>query len=314
MLSAMDSDVQTQFSLRKPLKFDVENADFKRDPFPTFNAMHRAGPVIPIRFSFVGNVWITTTHAATQAMVKDNELFVQESRHAGKSGVAGMQWWMPKSLKLLANNMLLKDEPDHRRLRKLVDSAFQRRGVMDMRPAIEALADRLLDELQDKPTPDLVNDFSRRLPLEVICELLGIPDQDRKVFSEWSRTTASINGPLGLLRAMKPLTKMINYVLARSTNAACIRVPVSSASLCASKSKARALDESELVAMVLLLLVAGFETTYTHRQQRDRVGTKPVQKAICWRPRQPIDAHQELGAKKRSVTRRLSWRLDFSAT
>ena len=56
-----------------------------------------------------------------------------------------MRWWMPGSFRLMANTMLLKDEPDHRRLRKLVDQAFQRRHVRDMRGEIERLADKLLD-------------------------------------------------------------------------------------------------------------------------------------------------------------------------
>lgn len=263
MLSDMESTLQSAFSLRKPLKFNVENADFKRDPFPTLKAMRTAGPVIPVKFSFVGKVWITTTHAATLAMVKDNDLFVQEGRHAGKSGVAGMQWWMPKSLMLLANNMLLKDEPDHRRLRKLVDSAFQRRGVMDMRPDIEALADRLLDDIQGQDICDLANDFSRRLPLEVICELLGIPDQDRKIFSEWSRMMATISSPLGMWRAMKSLTRMIAYVRAQIEE--CRLHPRAGviSELVRAEDEGDKLDESELVSMVLLLLVAGFETT-TH--------------------------------------------------
>ena len=277
----MDNVPQTNFSLKKPLKFDVESAGFKRDPFATFGAMRSAGPVIPVKFSFVGRVWITTTHAATLAMVKDNDLFVQESRHAGKVGVAGLQWWIPKSIQLLADNMLLKDEPDHRRLRKLVDSAFQRRGVMDMRPGIEALADKLLDELQDQATPDLVNDYSRRLPLEVICELLGIPDQDRKIFSEWSRMMASIGGPLGLLRAMKPLKQMIAYVRAQIEE--CRRHPRAGviSELVRAEDEGEKLDENELVAMVLLLLVAGFETT-THLISDSVIALEqfPAQKAF----------------------------------
>ncbi len=91
-------------------------------------------------------------------MVKDNAAFVQESRHAGKSGVAGMSWWMPRSLKLLTNNMLLKDEPDHRRLRKLVDQAFQRRHVRDMRANIERIADTILDGFEGRDEADLAND------------------------------------------------------------------------------------------------------------------------------------------------------------
>jgi len=134
-------------------------------------------------------------------MVKDNDLFVQEGRHAGKSGVAGMQWWMPNSLRLFANNMLLKDEPDHRRLRKLVDKAFQRRDVQAMRSRIEQIADRLLDALDGQDEVDLASQYARRLPLDVICELLGLPHQDRATFAEWTRAMLSIQGPWSIARA-----------------------------------------------------------------------------------------------------------------
>src|SRR5438128_783178 len=96
-------------SLEHPLGFDIEHAGFKRDPWTTFAAMRAAGPVIPIKMAFVGRAWVTTTHAATLALVKDNATFVQEGRHAGKPNlVAGFQWWMPRSLKAVANSMLQK--------------------------------------------------------------------------------------------------------------------------------------------------------------------------------------------------------------
>src|SRR5580658_1305912 len=84
--------------LGAPLKFDIESPAFKADPSPTFAAMRDAGAVVPVRFPLLGKMWMTTTHAATQAMVKDNELFVQEGRHAGKSGPPGFQWWMPRTM------------------------------------------------------------------------------------------------------------------------------------------------------------------------------------------------------------------------
>ena len=185
----------------KPLKFDLESAEFKRNPFPTFAEMREAGPVIRVRLPFVGSAWVTTTHAATLAMVKDNAFFVQEGRHAGRSGVAGMQWWMPNTLRLFANNMLLKDEPDHRRLRKLVDRAFQRRDVQAMHGRIEQMADTLLDALDGHEEVDLARLYARRLPLDVICELLGLPHQDRDTFSEWTKAMLSIKGPLSIARA-----------------------------------------------------------------------------------------------------------------
>src|SRR5690349_12176702 len=122
------------------MRYDLSGAAFKENPFATFARMRDVGPVLQTRLPFVVKAWVTTTYAATLAMVKDNDTFVQEGKHAGKSGFAGMQWWMPRSLALVANNMLMRDEPDHRRLRKLVDRAFARRDVQAMRGSIETLA------------------------------------------------------------------------------------------------------------------------------------------------------------------------------
>ncbi|HEY4940128.1 MAG TPA: cytochrome P450 [Rhizomicrobium sp.] len=251
------------YSLRKPLRFDIESAAFKRDPFPTFAAMRAAGPVIPLKLPFVGRVWVTTSHAATLAMVKDNAFFVQEGRHAGKSGVAGLQWWMPRSFRLLSNNMLLKDEPDHRRLRKLVDRAFARRDVLAMRGAIEQVADRILDGFEGLEEVDLANEFARRLPLEVICELLGLPHRDRALFAQWTRAMLVLKNSFGLLRAVGAVGKMISYV--RGQIEECRRAPRPGliGELVRAEEDGDQLSEDELAAMVMLLLVAGFDTT-TH--------------------------------------------------
>jgi cytochrome P450 PksS len=58
-----------------------------------------------------------------------------------------MQWWMPGIVRTLANSMLSMDEPDHKRLRDIVDEAFRRRAVLDMEPHIQAIGDTLADEL-----------------------------------------------------------------------------------------------------------------------------------------------------------------------
>jgi cytochrome P450 len=208
-------------------------------------------------------VWLTTTHAATIAMVKDNDLFVQEGRHAGKSGAAGLQWWMPKGLRLLSNNMLQKDEPDHRRLRKLVDKAFARRDILAMRGRIEQIADRILDGFEARGEADLASAFARRLPLEVICDLLGLPEADRGEFSEWTRRAVAVKGPLDLFRVSGAVDRMSAYL--RSQIEAC-RVhprPGLIGELVRDEDDGDRLSEDELLAMVFLLLVAGFETT-TH--------------------------------------------------
>ena len=260
----MTSALQTAhpaLSLGKPLGFDIVGAAFKADPAPTFAAMRAAGPVIPIRMPFIGRAWVTTTHAASLAMVKDNGLFVQEGRHAGKSGVAGFSWWLPKSIKAMTNNMLQKDEPDHRRLRKLVDAAFARRDVLAMRPDVEKVADTLLDRFEGKAEIELVDDYARQLPLAVICDLLGLPDADRAEFSALAQQALTINSALGLILAAPAFGKMLDY--GRRQIEAARRSPQAGliGELVRAEDEGDRLDEGELLAMIVLLLVAGFETT-----------------------------------------------------
>jgi cytochrome P450 len=245
------------------MRYDLESAAFKENPFATFAQMRAAAPVLQTRLSFVGNAWVTTTYAATLAMVKDNETFVQEGRHAGKSGFAGMQWWMPRSFQMFTNNMLLRDEPDHRRLRKLVDRAFARRDVQAMRGGIEAMADRLLDTFTGMSEVDLASDYARRLPLEVICELLGLPNQDRALFAEWTRTMLELKNAFSLLKIVPSIGKMTGYI--RSQIEECRKNPRPGliTELVRAEEDGDKLNESELISMILLLLVAGFETT-TH--------------------------------------------------
>jgi len=260
----MTSALQTSrpdLSLGKPLGFDIVSAPFKADPAPTFAAMRAAGPVIPIRLPFVGRAWVTTTHAASLAMVKDNALFVQEGRHAGKSGVAGFSWWLPKSIKAMTNNMLQKDEPDHRRLRKLVDAAFARRDVLAMRSGVEKVADDLLDRFEGKSEIELVDDYARQLPLAVICDLLGLPDADRAEFSALAQQALTINSAIGLILAAGAFGKLLDYTRRQIEAARRDPRPGLIAELVRDEEEGDKLDEGELLAMIVLLLVAGFETT-----------------------------------------------------
>jgi cytochrome P450 len=249
------------YHLSKPLDFDIVSARSKQDPAPVFAAMRQAGPVIPIRLPFVGRVWVTTTHAATEAMVKDNGLFVQEGRHAGKSGVAGFSWWMPKPIKLMTNNMLQKDEPGHRRLRRLVDRAFARRDVLAMRGDVERIADALIDSFAGRAEIDLVNDYARPLPLAVICDLLGLPESDRAEFSAMAQQVVTINNVIGLFLAVPAFNKMLEY--ARKQVEAARRAPRPGliGELVHAEEAGEKLNEDELVAMIVVLLFAGFETT-----------------------------------------------------
>jgi cytochrome P450 len=178
----------------RALQTDFTSQDYFRDPAASIEELRRSGPVIETRFPMVGKVWITTTYEAAGRVLKDNQTFTLRKEGGA---FAGLKWWMPRNVRTLANNMLTMDEPDHTRLRGIVDEAFRRRAILEMEPRILAIADELAGELFADGSPaDLVDRYARRLPLSVICELLGLPPADRPKFMAWANTVSRITGSL----------------------------------------------------------------------------------------------------------------------
>ena len=155
-------------------------------------------------------MWATTTQALADQVLKDTDTFtIRED----DGTVAGLRWWMPGIVRTLANSMLSMDEPDHKRLRDIVDEAFRRRAVLDMEPHIRAIGDQLADELFAEGSPaDLVERYARKLPLSVICELLGLPLADRAKFAAWAGGFTRFTGALGFLAMIPNVIAMKRYI------------------------------------------------------------------------------------------------------
>jgi cytochrome P450 PksS len=97
-----------------------------------------------------------------------------------------MPWWTPASLRTLSENMLDQDDPAHQRLRVLINKAFSRARIEQLRNRVEILAEDLVDRMCAKLKPDVVEDFALPLPLTVISELLGLPEEARTQFRRWT--------------------------------------------------------------------------------------------------------------------------------
>src|SRR5262249_5165422 len=169
------------------LKIDLSSLSFMRDPFPALARMRQAGPVVQVHLPILGKTWVATTHDAVSEVLKEDGTFVRDARNAGKGNAVGFRWfaWLPRSIRVLNANMTSPDGRDTGRLRKLVDQAFTRHSVGEMRPRIEAICDGLLDRMAGAGVVDLMEGLARPLPLTVICELLGLPEQDRPRFRRW---------------------------------------------------------------------------------------------------------------------------------
>src|SRR6516225_8967519 len=195
------------------LRLDLTDQDFFRDPVARIAELRALGPVIRIKFPIVGKVWITTTYEVAGRVLKDSATFTLRKEGGG---VAGLRWWMPRTVRALANNILTMDEPDHTRLRAIVDEAFRRRAVLDMEPRIRVIAEGLARDLFVDGSPaDLVERYARTLPLSVICELLGLPQADRPKFIAWANTMAQLTNAFGFLRMLWGLAQMKRYLKER---------------------------------------------------------------------------------------------------
>jgi cytochrome P450 PksS len=239
---------------------DFTSQEFFRDPATAVARLRSEGGVVRVRFPIVGKVWVTTTQDLTGRMLKDNETFTL--RRNGK--VAGMRWWMPGLIRSFADNMLTMDEPDHKRLRSIVDEAFRRRAILNMEPHILALAAGLAGELFSEGSPaDLVARYSRRLPLAVICELLGLPQEDRQRFMSWMEGLVRLSSAVGFLGLLPSLVSMMRYLERRLDEARERGGEGLIAELVRVEKEGGRINSREMVSMVFLLLGAGSETT-TH--------------------------------------------------
>ena len=242
------------------LQFDFTGQDFLRDPAAGVARLRASGPVVEVRFPIIGRTWITTTQEMAGRVLKDSQSFTMRK----EDGAAPVPWWLPRIFGTLANTMLTFDEPDHTRLREIVDEAFRRRAVLDMEPHILEIAEGFARDLFAAGSPaDLVERYARVVPLSVICELLGLPLADRPKFMAWAGRFISISGALGLLRVIPAIKAMKRYLeqhleTARVTGGAGLI-----AELVRVEKEGGKISRDEMVGMVFLLLGAGSETT-TH--------------------------------------------------
>ncbi|MCP4327876.1 MAG: cytochrome P450 [Alphaproteobacteria bacterium] len=244
-------------------RFDIAGQAFKRDPFPTLAAMRAVGPVVTTRAPIIGRITFVTTHAAVEKLLKDPDRFSVDVRRAGNTRMAIIVRWLPGGIRLLANNMLLKDDPEHRRLRKLVDGTFRRAEIEAWVPRIEDIADRLLDDLAASQDRDLVKHVARDLPLAVICEMLGLPQEDRPKFARWMASMSEAASLWGIVRLVPAIGRINRYMRMKFEERRAERRDDLISGLVHAEDEGDRLSEDELLAMCFLLFAAGHETT-TH--------------------------------------------------
>jgi cytochrome P450 len=233
--------------------------EFVQDPYAVFERLRVDSPVHPVVLPRGLRAWLVTRYADVRAALADPKLH-KDSRRIGD--LFERNHTEPNSrmvgTEALSYHMLNSDPPDHERLRRLVTKAFTARRIERMRPRIEEITAGLLAGIADRTEFDLLDEFAFPLPITVICELLGVPTEDRDDFRLWSNTLLSGGSPEEVRAAAGNMSQYLVDLVAGKRTAP--GDDIVSALVQASDDEDR-LSEREITAMAFLLLVAGHETT-----------------------------------------------------
>jgi cytochrome P450 len=232
----------------------------RTDPYPRYEQLRAHGAVVGVRTGLM----VVLGYAECAAALRDSRLQVQDS---ASYDVIYPDWREHPALRGYLDSMLYRNPPDHARMRRLVSGGFTPRRVSALRPAIEQLTDRLLDDLAEAGNAgaavEFIAGFASRLPIAVISALLGVPEHDQAWFRRIAAdVTIALEGITNLDalavadEAMQDLGDYFVALIERRRPA-----PVDDLVSALAHSSAERLSQHELVANLMLLLTAGFETT-----------------------------------------------------
>jgi len=185
----MNEHVQT--TAADPL-FNPLSPDFIRDPYPHYGRLRDTDPM----HVNTHGAFVASRHAEVSVVLRDKRFgkdYVE--RTVRRYGPKIMEEPIFRSM---SHWMLQQDPPDHTRLRGLVVKAFTARRVEDMRPRIQEVVDQTIDAVIEQGHMDLIEDFAFRLPVTIICDMLGIPEEHREAFYKSSRDGGRILDPVPL--------------------------------------------------------------------------------------------------------------------
>ncbi len=242
---------------------DLSESVMFSNPFPRYAELRRFAPVSRVKHNMVlpGEAYFVTRYDDVMQVHTDPRLSNDILAHAKG---ARLLKHAPRIMRVLTDTMVFKDDPDHKRLRGLVNKAFTPKRVQAMTDHIEAVVAELVEGLAGRHTVDLVTDLAIPLPLRVISEMMGVSAEDRADFHRWVEqfTDASGSGSsLQMLKAMpngRRMMKMFDRMAAER------RVDPDDGLISAvvrAQEDGDRLDDDEVVAMIFLLLLAGHDTT-----------------------------------------------------
>ncbi|WP_242220442.1 cytochrome P450 [Bacillus cereus group sp. BfR-BA-01380] len=237
-------------------EIQLTSAAFKHEAYDIYKELRASHPV----YQVYPHAWLITRYEDAVSLLKDARLLKNAKNIFSKEEFEAS--FTLENGEYLRKHMLRSDPPDHSRLRSLVQKAFTPQMILQLKGNIQAIADTLLDKIEHQHTINLVNDYAFPLPIIVISEMLGIPQEDRDKFRIWSHAVIdSLDTPGAIRETDKKLGEFIDYlrdlVDKKRENPSNDLV----SALIQAESEGTKLSAQELYSMIMLLIVAGHETT-----------------------------------------------------
>jgi len=250
--------------MTEPLGFNPFDAGFRVDPYPTYRRLLAEDPVHKTPFGMV----VLTRYRDCAAILRDPRSSSDASNsNMYKAFMAGRDPVEVFGALAGMRPFLFMDPPDHTRLRGLVQKAFTPKTVENLRPRIQELVDDLMAPALERGSMDVIEELAYPLPVRVITEMLGVPHEDHETFKGWSKELAGALDPDFatpddvLDRRERAASAFVEYF--QSLIAERRRQPRDDllTALITAEEEGHKLSEKELLSTLILLLVAGHETT-----------------------------------------------------
>ena len=237
--------------------FTIGTPEFVADPLGHYAWLRENAPLARTELVYgpvSQPIWIFSRYRDCRAMLTDPRL--PRSPAGGAAITAGL----PEHVRLLSTeSLIMKDEPEHKRLRTLVSKPFTPRMTARLGERVRELADERLDALAGRDVVDLRQDFALPIPYTVISEMVGVGEADRPRFQDGVAALLSDRSAEGWDEQVRDLITFTRDLVARKHSAPGDDILTG---LIQAEQDGDRLTEDEVVAMVFTLVIAGYETTY----------------------------------------------------
>ncbi len=242
--------------LQSGVVYNPLSAPMSLDPYPKYGELRTKDPV---HWSILAHSWVFSRYEDVDAILRDHRRFSNNPRNRRDPRRLQPSTSFPR------RNILFLDPPDHTRLRSLVNKAFTPGAIEALKLHIREIIEKLLDQIEDPASFDVMEAVAHPLPVIVIAELLGVPPEDRVRFAGWSHRLARTLEPMiseeETQDALQAANHFGDYFRGIIDERRAKPRPDLISALVAAEELGDKLDQNELLLMLRLLLVAGNETT-----------------------------------------------------